>query len=75
MAHSQKHPAISDKDIETINNFLSHAIDGEIQNLETLDGFLTALIIGPEFVPPSQFVPIITRSASGNNLILKIKRS
>ena len=71
MAHSQKHPAISDKDIETINNFLSRAIDGEIQNLETLDGFLTALIIGPEFVPPSQFVPIITRSASDNNLILQ----
>ena len=71
MAHSQKHPAISDKDIETIDNFLSRAIDGEIQNLETLDGFLTALIIGPEFVPPSQFVPIITRSASDNKLILQ----
>ena len=71
MARSEKYPAITDKDIETIDNFLSRAIDGEIQNLETLDGFLTALIIGPEFVPPSQFVPIITRSASDNNLILQ----
>ena len=71
MARSEKYPAISDKDIEIIDNFLSRAIDGEIQNLETLDGFLTALIIGPEFVPPSEFIPIITRSASENNLILQ----
>ena len=71
MAHSEKYPAISDKDIEIIDNFLSRATDGEIQNLETLDGFLTALIIGPEFVPPSEFIPIITRSASENNLILQ----
>ena len=71
MSHSEKYPAISDKEIEIIDNFLSRAIDGEIQNLETLDGFLTALIIGPEFVPPSEFIPIITRSASKNNLMLQ----
>ena len=71
MAHSEKCPPISDKDIEIIDNILSRAIDGEIQNLEMLDGFLTALIIGPEFVPLSEFIPIITRSASDKNLIFK----
>lgn len=71
MAHSEKYPAISDKDIEIIDNFLSRAIDGEIQNFEILDGFLTSLIIGPEFVPPSEFVPIIATGSSGQSNIFK----
>ena len=71
MAHSEKYPAISDKDIEIIDNFLSRAIDGEIQNFEILDGFLTALIIGPEFVPPSEFIPIIATGSSGQSNIFK----
>lgn len=71
MAHSQKYPAISDRDIEIIDNFLSRNKNGEIQNFEILDGFLTSLIIGPEFVPPSEFIPIIATGSSGQSNIFK----
>lgn len=60
MSQREKYPAISDDDVATIEQFLSRNEGGEIPNFETLDGFLTALIIGPDFVPPSEFMSIIT---------------
>ena len=70
MTQSKKYPAISDKDVEIVEGFLLRTIDGEISNFEALDGFLTSLIIGPNFVPPSEFIPVITAGSKGNDRII-----
>lgn len=67
MTKSEKYPAISENDIMTVEGFLSRNIGGEISNFEILDGFLTALIIGPDFTAPSQFLPIITADSTHKN--------
>jgi yecA family protein len=59
MSHLEKYPAINEEDISAVEAFLLRNKAGEIRNFETLDGFLTALIIGPDFVAPSQFMPVI----------------
>jgi uncharacterized protein len=56
--------SVSDGDYERLANFLSRVVGGKIQNLEALDGFLTALVISPELVPPSEYVPLITSGAT-----------
>jgi uncharacterized protein len=66
MSNLVKYPEITDDDVATVEEFLSRNIAGEIRNFETLDGFLTALIIGPDFVAPSQFMPVITSSSTDN---------
>ena len=67
MAKSEKHPEISESEIAVIERFLSRNKSGAIKNFETLDGFLTALIIGPDFVPPSEYMPVITSGSANDN--------
>jgi uncharacterized protein len=50
---------LSDQDHDALAGMLSRVVGGEIPNLETLDGFLTALVICPEPILPSEFVPVI----------------
>ena len=50
---------LSDEDYDQLEAMLSRKLGGEISNVETLDGFLTALVICPEHVLPSEFIPEI----------------
>ena len=50
---------LSDQDYDALAAMLSRVIGGRVPNLEALDGFLTALVICPEFIRPSEFVPFI----------------
>jgi uncharacterized protein len=50
---------LSDQDYDALTAMLSRVVDGKIPNLEALDGFLTALVICPEPILPSEFVPVI----------------
>lgn len=47
-------------ELDDLDNFLmSDAVPEESMDLISLDGFLTALAIGPEMVPPSEWLPLV----------------
>jgi len=50
---------LSEEEHDQLSGMLSRVVGGKIPNSEALDGFLTALVIGPELVRPSEFVPVI----------------
>jgi len=51
---------ISDSELDELQEFLlSDASPEGAMMLDTLDGFLTALIIGPVIVPPSAWLPLV----------------
>jgi len=51
-------PTITDADLERLDAFLmSDATPESAMDVSTLEGFLTALVIGPRMVPPSQWLP------------------
>ncbi len=50
---------LSDQDHDALARMLSRVVGGEIPNLEALDAFLTALVVCPEPILPSEFVPVI----------------
>ena len=53
-------PALSAKEREELNNFLlSEITSDETMMLDTLDGYLTALVIGPVSLKPSQWLPTV----------------
>jgi uncharacterized protein len=54
-------------EIAALSGFLARVKDGEIPNVEALDGFLTALVISPDLVRPSEFTPVIIRGAKEDN--------
>jgi uncharacterized protein len=52
-------------DIETLDDFLSSENAPEDSMLlSDLDGFLTAVAIGPELIKPSEWLPVIWRGES-----------
>ncbi len=55
---------ITEDETAAISGFLARVKDGEIPNIEALDGFLTALVISPDLVKPSEFTPVIIRGAT-----------
>jgi len=51
---------LSDADIEQLGNLLEAvAVPNEGMSLEMLDGFLSALIVGPRVVEPEEYLPLI----------------
>ena len=51
---------LSDPDYAQIERMLARVKGGKIVNVETLDGFLTALVICPDLILPSEYLPKIT---------------
>ena len=52
--------SLSDVDLERLDSLLEiHAVPNDGMSLEMLDGFLSALIVGPESVLPSEFLPVV----------------
>jgi uncharacterized protein len=60
MGSADLNAELSDNDYEILDSVLSRVVGGKILNLEALDGFLTALVVCPDLVPPSEFIPVIT---------------
>ena len=51
---------LSAAELSELEAFLmSDATSDECMDLVTLDGFLTALVVGPELVPPSSWLPVV----------------
>lgn len=48
---------LTDAELERLDEFLDGCAGGLAMDLEELDGFFAALVIGPELVPPSEFLP------------------
>ena len=52
--------ALTDEEIDWLGGFLSSAqAPDSAMELEALDGFFTALIVGPELIPPSFYLPVL----------------
>jgi len=56
--------SLTDEECYRLEVFLAHCKGGRAMNLEELDGFFSALIVGPEVVMPSEYWPV----ALGGNL-------
>ena len=54
-----KSQPLTDDEFELLSAILERLGDKRSMNLEQLDGFLAALICGPELVPPSKYLPKI----------------
>jgi uncharacterized protein len=50
---------LSEADYDQLARMLSLVVGGKIANVEALDRFLTALVINPDLIKPSEFVPLI----------------
>lgn len=55
---------LTEEEMDTISATLARIEGGNIPTLEALDGFLTALVIGPDLVMPSEFYEVIKEGAS-----------
>ena len=58
---------LTDAEFERLNGLLGRFDNKRPMNLEQLDGFLAALICGPEIVRPSEYLPVIC----GNDMVLE----
>src|SRR5215469_7340939 len=56
---SMKSEPLSDAEFDRLNSVLVRFGDRRSMNLEQLDGFLAALICGPDTVIPSEYLPVI----------------
>ena len=51
---------LTDVDYDELEVFLgSHAVPQDCMDLEMLDGFLTAIVSGPELIQPSEWLPVV----------------
>ena len=58
---------LTDAEFERLSGMLGRFDNKQPMNLEQLDGFLAALICGPEIVRPSEYLPVIC----GNDMVLE----
>src|SRR5437899_11020714 len=51
---------LGDADYDELESFLgSNAVPQDCMDLEMLDGFLTAIVSGPELIQPSDWLPVV----------------
>ena len=58
---------LTDAEFERLSGLLGRFDNKRPMNLEQLDGFLAALICGPEIVRPSEYLPVIC----GDDMVLE----
>ncbi len=58
-SHGKGHRPLSEAELDQLSSFLSGLKNPDALNLEALDGFLCALIAGPDLVMPSDYLPVI----------------
>src|SRR5437016_11803621 len=61
MAESNKlDEPLSEAEYDALESFLgSNAVPQDCMDLEMLDGFLTAIVSGPELIQPSEWLPVV----------------
>jgi uncharacterized protein YecA (UPF0149 family) len=62
-----KSQPLTDAELERLSGTLGRFDNKHPMNLEHLDGFLAALICGPEIVRPGEYLPVIC----GNDMVLE----
>ena len=62
-----KSEPLTDAEFERLAGILGRFDNKQPMNLEQPDGFLAALICGPEIVRPSEYLPVIC----GNDMVLE----
>lgn len=62
---------LTDAEFDRLSSILERLSDNHSMNIEQLDGFLAALICGPEIVRPSEYLPVIW----GGDMVLEETRS
>jgi len=55
---------LTDEELDELDQVLARVRGGEIPNVEALDGFLTALVICPDLIRPSEYMGVITSGES-----------
>jgi uncharacterized protein len=59
MLKPKRNRELSDADYNWLSAMLSRVVGGKIPNIEALDGFMTALVVCPDWVTPDEYVPIL----------------
>ena len=60
--------ALDDEEIAWLDGFLQSAeVPPTAMSLEELDGFITGLVIGPDVVTPSEYMPMIWGGEDGDS--------
>src|SRR5208282_4897881 len=67
MLKSKRNHDLSEADFDWLNTMLSRVVGGKIPNMEGLDGFMTALVVCPDLVAPSEYVPILRSGKTEND--------
>ena len=61
---------LSDAEIDELSEFLiSDEIPEECMDISMLDGFLTALVIGPETIMPSRWLPVVLGETEKDKMV------
>lgn len=57
---------LSEKELDELDQFLmSDSTPEEVMDIATLDGFLTAIVSGPETIMPSEWLPVVWGDPAG----------
>jgi uncharacterized protein len=59
MLKSKHNRELSEADFDWLNTMLSRVGGGLIPNVEALDGFMTAIVVCPDLIMPSEYVRVI----------------
>src|SRR5665811_1598384 len=63
--------SLTDACLDRLEEFLDQCNGGQAMNIEELDGFFAALIIGPEVVSPSEYLPEIFGGEMSDTAVFK----
>lgn len=58
-------PPLSDEELDRLGAFLARCGAGRAMNVEELDGFFCALVMGPDLIMPSEYLPIVLGGGEG----------
>ena len=69
--------SLSDADLERVREILDRFGDKRAMNLEQIDGFLAALVCGPDDIPQSEYLPEIWGDGMVNEaaLVQNVRKS
>jgi len=59
MLRSKRNRELAEADFDWLAGMFSRVVGGLVPNVEALDGFMTALVVCPDLIKPSEYVPII----------------
>src|SRR5580658_4162958 len=64
-----KHPPLSAPELNQLCSFLGEVPNPSVLSLEGIDGLFCALIAGPAWVTPSEYLPLVWGGALPNEIV------